>query len=79
MATRRKQREPDIRFVFDKLSDDVLLDDIQVGLLADRSPATIKRWRREGRMPPAVMLNGLPRHRAGNVRPWLRGRAHPLV
>ena len=35
MATRRKPREPDIRLVFDRLCDDALLDDAQLGLLAD--------------------------------------------
>jgi hypothetical protein len=73
MATRRKQREPDIRLVFGELSDDSLLDDFQLGQLAGRSSATIKRWRREGKTPPVVMLNGRPRHRVGNARPWLRG------
>jgi hypothetical protein len=73
MATRRKQREPDIRRVFDELSEYALIDDAQLGQLAGRSPATIKRWRRERKTPPPVSLNGLPRHRVGLVRPWLRG------
>jgi hypothetical protein len=73
MATRRKQCEPDVRLVFDRLSDDALLDDFQVGLLAGRSPMTIKRWRREHKSPPCVSLNGCPRFRVGDIRPWLRG------
>ena len=73
MTIRRKQREPDVRLMFDKLSDDALLDDAQVGLLAGRSPATIKRWRRERKTPPCVCLNGAPRFRVGDIRPWLRG------
>jgi len=63
----------DIRFIFDRLSDDALLDDLQTSLLAGRSVPTIKRWRAAGKTPPVVMLNGLPRYRAGDVRAWLRG------
>jgi hypothetical protein len=74
MTTRRKQREPDIRLVFDKLSEDSLLDDVQLGQLAGRSPATIKRWRREKKTPPPLLLNGFPRFRVGDVRPWLQGK-----
>jgi hypothetical protein len=79
MATRRKQREPDIRQIFDRLSDDALLDDFQVAQLAGRAATSIKRWRRQGKTPPCVRLNGAPRFRVGDIRPWLRGRAHPLV
>jgi hypothetical protein len=78
MATRRKQREPDIRLIFDRLSEDVLIDDGQFAAVADVAPSTIKRWRREGKTPPVIMLNGRPRHRVGDARPWLRGRAHPI-
>jgi hypothetical protein len=73
-ATRIKLRD-DIRLVFDRLSDDALLDDLQLGALAGRSAATIKRWRRLGKTPRVVMLNGLPRVRAGDARLWLRGAA----
>ena len=31
MAARKKVRESDIRLVFDRLSDDALLDDAQLG------------------------------------------------
>jgi hypothetical protein len=75
MATRRKQREPDIRFVFDRLSDDALLDDAQLGQLTGRSPAIIKRWRRERKTPPNISLHGAPRFRVGDIRLWL----HPPV
>jgi len=71
-AARSKLRD-DIRLVFDRLSDDALLDDMQLGALAGRSAATIKRWRRLRKAPPVVMLNGLPRFRAGDARLWLRG------
>lgn len=73
MAPRRKSRDQDVRVIFDRLSDDALLDDFQVGLLAGRSPMTIKRWRRNRQTPPVVMLNGAPRFRVGDIRPWLRG------
>lgn len=71
-ATRPKLRD-DIRTIFDRLSDDALLDDAQLGALAGRSAGTIKRWRRLGKTPPIVMLNGLPRIRVGDARPWLKG------
>lgn len=74
-APRAKLRD-DIRVVFDRISDDALLDDMQLGALAGRSAATIKRWRRLGKTPPVLMLNGLPRIRAGDARPWLRGAAN---
>ena len=73
MATRRKPRDQDVRVIFDQLSDDALLDDFQVGLLAGRAAMTIKRWRREKKTPPFVSLNGCPRFRVGDIRPWLRG------
>jgi hypothetical protein len=73
MATRRKQRDPDVRVVFDQLSDDALLDDMQFGQLTGRAPATVKRWRREGKTPPPLLLNGAPRFRVGDIRSWLRG------
>ena len=58
MATRRKQREPDVRLVFDQLSNDALLDDAQLDQLAGRSPMTIKRWRQGKETSPFVSLNG---------------------
>jgi hypothetical protein len=73
MATRRKQRDQDVRVIFDQLSDDALLDDMQLGQLAGRSPMTIKRWRRQHKTPPHISLNGCPRFRVGDIRPWLRG------
>jgi predicted DNA-binding transcriptional regulator AlpA len=80
-APKRRGRPPgaatkprdDIRFIFDRLSDDALIDDLQTSLLAGRSVPTIKRWRRDGKTPPIVMLNGFPRYRAGDIRAWLRG------
>jgi hypothetical protein len=72
MGAARKHRA-DIRQVFDKLGEDVLLDDSQIAIMADVAPSTIKRWRREGRTPPIILLNGRPRHRVGDARPWLRG------
>jgi hypothetical protein len=71
--TSRSKLRDDIRVVFDRISDDALLDDMQLAALAGRSAATIKRWRRLGKTPPVVMLNGLPRVRAEDARPWLRG------
>jgi hypothetical protein len=67
-----KRSEPDIRTIFDNLSDDALLDDGQVAVVAHVSRPTIKRWRREKKGPRVTMLNGLPRSRVGDVREWLR-------
>lgn len=80
-APKRRGRPPgaptkprdDIRFIFDRLSDDGLLDDFQTSLLAGLSVPTIKRWRAAGKMPPATFFNGRPRYRAGDIRAWLRG------
>lgn len=73
MGAPKKPRPADIRLLFDKLSDDVHLDDQQVASLANRSVSTVKRLRRAGKLPPPVWINGLPRHRAGLIRLWLRG------
>jgi hypothetical protein len=72
MVTRQKLTKPDIRIIFDGLSDDALLDDSQIAVVADVSRPTIKRWRREKKGPRVTMLNGLPRSRVGDVREWLR-------
>jgi hypothetical protein len=58
-----KGHEADIRTIFDSLSNDALLDDGQVALVADVSRPTIKRWRREKKGPRVTMLNGLPQPR----------------
>jgi hypothetical protein len=71
MAAPGKRRE-DIRMVFDRLSDDALLDDSQMAIMGNFAPSTFKRWRREGKTPPVVMVNGRPRCRVGDARPWLR-------
>ena len=71
MAAARKHRA-DIRLVFDRLSDDALLDDGQIAIMANVAPSTIKRWRREGKTPHVILINGRPRHRVGDARPWLR-------
>ena len=74
MATARKKvREPDIRRTFHNLSDDVLIDDGQLADVANVAPSTVKRWRRERKLPEVVMICGRPRHRVGLIRPWLRG------
>jgi hypothetical protein len=78
MTTRRKLHGRDIRFTFDELSDDVLLDDGQLALLASVAPSTWKRWRREKRLPPPVRLSGRPRYRVGDVRELLKGKYPPV-
>jgi hypothetical protein len=72
MAARLRTPGPDIRTIIDTLSDDALLDDTQVASLAGVSRSTYKRWRREGKGPAVINLNGLPRSRVGDLRLWLR-------
>jgi hypothetical protein len=76
MAVARKRRE-DIRQTVHLLSDDVLVDDRQLGLIGGWSTSTSKRWRREKKLPEAIMVNGLPRHRLGNIRAFLQGKTRP--
>jgi hypothetical protein len=73
MGAARKRRE-DIRQTVHLLSDDVLIDDRQLGQIGGWSTSTSKRWRREGKLPEVVMINGLPRHRLGNIRALLQGK-----
>ena len=63
----------DIRTIFDNISNDVLLDYMQISMLVGRSLPTLKRWKRDGQMPAPVMFGGMPRFRAGDIRTWLRG------
>jgi hypothetical protein len=86
MTTRKKNRD-DIRQSFDKLADDVLIDDLQLALVSGCAPSTVKRWRREDRekdksrdksrdkLPQVILINGRPRYRVGDVRALLRGQA----
>ena len=58
-----------MRLIFDRLSDDALLDDAQLGQLAGRAAMTIKRW--PGTANPAV--------RVAERRPEVQGRRHQAV
>jgi hypothetical protein len=73
-----KLRDMDIRWIFDKLNDDALIDDAQLAIMGDLAPSTIKRWRGEGKTPPTVTVNGRTRYRVGDARPWLRALSIPL-
>jgi hypothetical protein len=68
MGTRKKVVDPDIRMVIDKLSDESLIDDYQLALWQGVAPSTVKRWRREDKLPPVTMIGGRPRHKVGNIR-----------
>ena len=54
-------------------SNVVLWDDAQVAKQALLSLPTIKRWRKAGKIPGIVSLNGRPRYRAADVLAWLNG------
>jgi hypothetical protein len=56
-------------------SGGVLWDDAQVATRALLSLPTIKRWRKAGKIPGVVSLNGRPRYRAADVLAWLNGDA----
>jgi hypothetical protein len=77
MAPARKKIHEDIRKIFGELADDVLLDRRQTGEVVGRAAPTLQRWDRDGKSPRAILLNGRPRYRVGDLRTWLRGTANP--
>jgi predicted DNA-binding transcriptional regulator AlpA len=50
-----------------------VLDDAQVSTLTGFSIPTIKRWRKAGKIPGVMSLNGRPRYRAADIRAWVDG------
>jgi hypothetical protein len=73
-ATRtRGPKKPRVEIRLD--SGGVLWDDVQVSTRAMLSLPTIKRWRKAGKSPGVVSLNGRPRYRAADVLAWLNGSA----
>ena len=56
---------------FNKLADDVVLDDKQVAELSGYTVATLKVWRRRGLGPQYLIIHGRPRSTVGFVRAWL--------
>src|SRR4051812_45917744 len=61
----------EIRSTFDTLADAAMLDDSQVAAVLGIGVSTLRRWRREGRGPGALSLNGMPRTPASTVRQFL--------
>ncbi len=56
---------------FASLSDDVLLDDVQIAALVGVKPTTVKSWRAKGLGPEFVYLIGRPRATVRAVRAFL--------
>ena len=76
---KKKARAPDIRETFDKLADNAMIDDRQLGELTVKGTSTIKRYRRQGKLPPVVMIGGHPRHLVGRIRQWLHNETPASV
>ena len=57
------------------LPDDALLTSRQVEVLSGYTDQALKKWRREGRGPRFVTVEGRPRYPVGTTRAWLRGQA----
>jgi hypothetical protein len=70
MTVRRKV-PIDILKLWSDLPDDAFVDDAQYARLLGRSPSTVKRLRREGKIK-ATMVHGRPLHRVGDIRSDLR-------
>jgi hypothetical protein len=69
----------DIRIIFDKLSDDVLLHPVPTAVILNASGAALKHWRQEFqngkplRGPkPLIVAGSLIRYRVGDIREYLR-------
>ena len=71
VARARGPGKPHVEIRLD--SGGVLWDDAQVATRAMLSLPTIKRWRKAGKIPGVVSLNGRPRYRAADVLAWLNG------
>jgi hypothetical protein len=54
-----------------KLPDGALLVSRQVAALAGYTEPALKKWRREGRGPQFLLVEGRPRYRVADVRTWL--------
>jgi hypothetical protein len=58
----------------DLLSPGVLLTDAEATQALRLGKGTLRKWRREGRKPPYLTLEGrYVRYRAGDLRAWLNG------
>lgn len=74
---KRKRREPDALRRRDLLlslagaPDETLLNPAQVVALSGLAPETLRLWRKQGRGPAWLVLEGMPRLKLGEYRRWL--------
>jgi len=59
--------------LFSRFAPDDLIDEKMLALEFGKDERTIRRWGREGRLPPALPLPGKLR-RVGNILTWLLNR-----
>jgi len=52
--------------------DDRLWDDKEAAAFLGRSPRTVRRWRRQGKLPTVLDPGGYWRFRAGSLRELVR-------
>ena len=65
---------PETRQVCDTVNRDRFLTVDDVAKLVRTGTRTIRRWRREGKLPPALHFGGLVRWRAEDVERWIEER-----
>lgn len=53
---------------------DMLMNAKTVAARLQIDPKTVRRWRREGKLPPAITIGGVVRWRAEDVERWLEGQ-----
>lgn len=71
---RQRQSKPCPVPDLDKLPADALLTRRQLVALTGFADITFKQWAtKNGRGPKITYVEGLPRHRAEDVRTWIRG------
>lgn len=81
--TKRKRREPDALRRRDLLSalagapDETLLNPAQVVALSGLAPETLRLWRKQGRGPAWLVIEGMPRLELGEYRRWLHASKQP--
>lgn len=81
--TKRKRREPDAakrRELLTALAgapDETLLNPAEVVALSGLAPETLRLWRKQGRGPAWLVIEGMPRLKLGEYRRWLNAPSQP--
>ena len=58
------------------LPDDALASPAEASALTGFAIVTLRRWRRDRRGPPFVLIEGVPRYRLGDLRSYSRGASN---